>query len=146
MKNQPPTDPSKRRSRLENEVLEILERTDRETPNVVKFQSRVQRQRLSLRTRLRRYTVHLRLSSQNLLLATFVLAILAVIASNASPLAGRVLAFLSVAALVSLFARSLWKPEQPSVKRWRGRDVDFSSPTRPEWWNRLFGGPKGPKR
>ena len=147
MNNQPPTEPRKPKSRLEDEVLEILHKADRPPSNVVKFQSRVRRQRMSTFSRLGDAAGRFHVTGLNLLIAAIVLAILAAIFDDRSALVGRVLALLSVACLIGLFVRRWIRPEQPQIKTWRGRDINIRShPQRPEWLDRWFGGPKPPRR
>lgn len=147
MDKQPPVEPSRSNSRLEDEVLEILHKADRPSSNVVKFQSRVRRRRMSTAHRLRNSATRVHLTGLNLLIATVVLAILAAMLDDRSALLGRILALLSVACLIGLFVRRWVRPEQPQIKTWRGRDVDFRpGPQRPEWLDRFLRGPKGPRR
>jgi hypothetical protein len=135
------------RSRLEDEVLEILTKSDRPPSNVVKFQSKVRQKRYTAPNRLRASTANVRITSFSLLVAMIVLAILAAVIEDRSALIGRVLALLSLACLIALFVRRWVRPEQPQIKTWRGRDVDFRPPPRrPEWLDRLMGGPRGPRR
>ena len=147
MNNQPPREPRKSQSRLEDEVLEILHKSDRPPSNVVKFQSRVRRQRMSILGRLGHAVGRFQVTGLSLLIATIALAILASVFDDRSAILGRVLALASVACLIGLFVRRWIRPEQPEIKTWRGRDINLRShPQRPEWLDRFFGGPKPPRR
>jgi hypothetical protein len=75
-----------------------------------------------------------------------VLAVLAAFVDDSSPLLGQVLALGSIAAFVWLYVRGFRGPDRNSTKSWRGRDIDFSPSSRPDWLNRRFGGPKRPRR
>jgi hypothetical protein len=143
---QPQSDSSKPHSRLEDEVLEILHRTDRPVSNVVKFRSRVRSNRNSFRDRFRIPTGRLHVTGLSLLVASLVLAVLAAFVDDSSPLLGQVLALGSIAAFVWLYVRGFRGPDRNSTKSWRGRDIDFSPSSRPDWLNRRFGGPKRPRR
>lgn len=140
------TDSSRPRSRLEDEVLEILTRVDGPPSNVVKFKTRVRRGRHGLVDRLRQQVGRVRITGLTLLIATMALAILAAIVDGSSPLLGRLLALASIATLIWLFVRGFRGPDRSSSKTWRGRDIDFSPSSRPDWFSRRFGGPKRPRR
>jgi hypothetical protein len=146
MVQQSPPDPSKPRSRLEDEVLEILQRADRPPSKVVQFRSRAQRERRSIAAQIDQVLSRVRITSMILLVACLVLAIVAALVSDASPLAGRILAICSIVALVALFVRSWRSPQQPTSKTWRGRDIDFHPSPAQDLWNRFRNRPKGPKR
>ncbi len=139
-------DRDERRTRLEREIREILERTDRPPSNVIKFQSRVRRDRHAAVNKMRSRTDRIRVTGLSLLIASVALAILASLVDESSPLIGRILAVASFAALVWLYVRYFRHPDEPAVKQWRGRDVDFSPTRRPDWFDRKFGGPKRPRR
>jgi hypothetical protein len=133
---------AQRRSRLENELREILERTDRPPSNVVKFKSRVQRNRMTLRQRLATIRFAGFVTELNVLIAAIVLAVLGFVLGDSSPALGRLLGLLSVGAVVLLFVRYFRRPGQHSVKTWRGRDIDFSPPRRSDWLDKRLGGPR----
>lgn len=137
-----PEEREQRRTRLEDEIREILERSDRPPSNVIKFKSRVRRNRLSTRQRLETLRGHGIVTDLNILIAAVVLAVLGFVLGDSSRALGRLLAFASVAAFVWLFVRYFRRPDHRSVKTWRGRDVDFSPPRRPDWLDRRFGGPR----
>jgi hypothetical protein len=137
MVQEPPPNPSEPRSRLEDEVLEILHRTDRPPSNMIKFKSRAQRERMQAVRGITGTVSNLTATSTSLLITCVALAVVAVIISDASPLAGKILALLSIAALFALFFRAWWGPKPPTTKVWRGRDIDLRPPPGQEMWNRL---------
>ena len=141
-----PPDPSKSRSRLEDEVLEILERTDRPPSKVVKFRTRAERERRSVASRVNSKVSDFQVTSVTLLGACLVLAILAAILSDSSPLAGKILAIGSIAALVALFTKSWRSPKPPTTKTWRGRDIHLRPSPAQDMWNRFRDRSKKPKR
>jgi len=134
------------RSRLEDEVLEILQRADREPSNVVRLSDAMRHRQRGLSRRFGEARFAISLTSTNLLIACVGLALVAVLVKDASPLAARLLGIASVIALVTLFVRAYVRPESSRTKRWRGRDIDLSSPSVPEWFDRRFRRPKGPRR
>lgn len=116
------------RSRLEDEVLEILHKTDRPPSNVVKFRAHARRRRMVDGQRLRSVVQGFQLTSLQLIIATLGLALLAVFVEGHSALLARGLALLSVACLVAIFVRRFRRPEPPQTKTWRGRDIQFRPP------------------
>lgn len=130
------------RSRLENEIQEILERTDRPPSNVVRFTTKVKRDRNLASRRFTAYRFGGIVTDLNILIAAMVLAVLGFAASDSSSALARLLAVLSVAALVWLFVRYFRRPGHGPVKTWRGRDIDLSPPRRSDWLEKRFGGPR----
>jgi|GEM_PF-1902335 len=133
------------RSRLEDEVLEILARTDLEPGRVIKFKSRAQRERVQRTRQLRDRIGGLRLSGREWLIASVVLAILAMIINHSSPLLAKILALGCIGCLAMIYVVAFRELKGPTTKRWRGRDID----TRPPSENPLRGWTKGsrpPKR
>jgi hypothetical protein len=145
-------DPREKSSRVEREVLEILERADAAKSPVENVQATVRRQSASARTRLSK-SAHepWRLSRwpQGLFRigAALLLAIAAAFIGEAFRLGAIVLA---IASAIAFF--SLWVPTRVSgpgsAPRWRGRDLrdeddppgfDLERIPRPR-------GPKGPSR
>ncbi len=118
------------RSRLEAEVLEILERSERPIP----FTTRVRR--ITWRRRRDRLFDHLRSpldyvknqGSRAVAIAAIVCAVLALFLNNAAPLLSRA-AGLAFIVLIAIFFFVGFKTgaSGSSSKRWRGRDVDFNS-------------------
>jgi hypothetical protein len=139
--------PGGRRSRLEDEVLEILYRTDRPPTARDRIRARLQARAAKARAVARRHDkVAVQVDSGVLLIACLAAAMLAYLVSDASPLAGRLLGLLSVALLLIPIVRSLVGPQSARKKQWRGRDVDLSSPPRPLWFDRVFRGPRRPRQ
>ena len=137
-----PEERDNRRTRLENEIREILERSDRPPSNVVKFRSQVQRNRLTLRQRFASVRIAGVVTDLNILIAAIVLAVLGFVIGDSSQALGRLFGLLSFGAVVWLFVRYFRRPGQHSVKTWRGRDIDFPPPRRSDWLDKRFGGPR----
>lgn len=135
-------DRNRRRSRLESEISEILERSNRPPSNVVKFRSQVRKNRYSIRQRAQTADVSSLTTEINILVAAVALAVLGVLIGDASEAAGRLLAILSFAAVVWLFVRYFRRPDHRSIKTWRGRDIDLTPPRRSEWLDRRMGRPR----
>jgi hypothetical protein len=146
------SDQGERSSRLEREVLEILERTNTPPSPVESVHAAVRRQRASASARLSvgpRHRWLPRSWSQDLvrLAAALVLAIAAAWIADTFRVGALVLAIASAIAFFSLWAQpgtsSLGKPT-----RWRGRDLNDRDdppsidPGRLVPWR----GPKGPRR
>lgn len=139
---------SPRRSRLEDEVLEILYRSDRSPTFADRLRAASRRARTSVRRRPRLGIGEFlaRLDSGMWLAACVLVGIAAFFVRNASPLLARVLAVLCLAMILLAIVRSFGRPDRGSVKRWRGRDIDFSPPSRPLWIDRVFRGQRRPPR
>lgn len=133
------------RSRLEDEVLEILQRSSLEPGKVVRFTSKAQRERTVRIRQAKDRLSSVRLSSLHFLAGCLLLAVLAAIVDNASPFLGKMLALGSIGCLVWVFVSSFRSPRETTTKRWRGRDIDFRPPGS-GWSDRFRGGPKPPKR
>lgn len=133
--------PKPQRSRLEDEVLEILDRTDLEPGRVIKFKSRAQRERAQRTRQLRDRLGAVRLSGTEWLIAAVVLAILAMIVNHSSPLLAKILGLGCIGCLVMIYVVAFRQPKGPTTKRWRGKDID----TRPPSENPFRGWTKGPK-
>ena len=122
------------RSRLEDEVLEILVRADRQPTSFREHVRRKTQQRR--RTQLSAATRSLpRLSTAGpgtFLVACFALALLATVVRDASALLAYALALLSIASLVMVWVRRGGGAGGPGVKTWRGRDMDLNPPP-PAW-------------
>lgn len=112
-------------SRLETEIKEILQKSDRPPSPVIKLSSRARRQRFRAVSRWNR-RAQFQASGANLLVLTLVLAVAAAIVAHGSPLLGKFFAYASFGTLVYLVGRSLIRPRDAQrTKRWRGRDIDF---------------------
>lgn len=126
-------EPSGGRSRLEDEVLEILVRSEQPTSLSDHIRRKAMRER---RTRARRVATGLpgaaSLGPGSLLIASIVLAFVAAVVRDWSALLGQLLAIASVAALIGIYVVTHRRPGGPNVKQWRGRDIDLS-PTSPAW-------------
>lgn len=132
--DEPLTPSSGHRSRLEDEVLEILAQADRPTS----FADHLRRKAAMKRRAQARQTVHWlaagrsHLTSGTLLIGCAVAAILALVLSHTSALLAHGLAILSVVLLLAPIVLRYRSPHQTTIKTWRGRDVDLR-PGPPEW-------------
>lgn len=150
-------DKDRRYSKIEEEILDILEKVDDSPPprrgsNVVKFK----RRRRSPVAGLRRALPDLRnpldgLTPLKLLAATIIFAIAAVFAQNISGMLSLVLVLAAVIAFLALFIvrsgprSSISGPKgsgSPHVKRWRGRDIVLEprQKTTSRGWKRFLPG------
>lgn len=129
-------DPNKPYSKVEREVLEILDQMEqqpaKERPNnVVEFRARQRKRNWHLPS-LRRPQVNLRLLTPlRMLLLTVVLAVAAFIVRDYSSTIALVLAIGSITSLLSLFfiggsgpRSGGGPPRTPQTKRWRGQDIE----------------------
>lgn len=131
-------------SRIEREVLEILEKTEQEKPPVTDMvrwkASRRQRQLKQQVLRLLR-ELRQRLTPGVIFMFGITFAILAIAMRHGAPLPARVAAFLALGCLVAPFIIVLRRPvNKGPVKTWRGRDISLS-PEEPSpvdalrrWW------------
>lgn len=137
----PPEPPASGRSRVESEVLEILERADRD-PTIA---DRMRAKSWETRAALGRQAVPTRpdkLTPGMLLIGSVLLAVAAAALRGVSPLLAVLLGLASFGMLAALWfdgGRQL-----PSASKWRGRDLDPRSgpdSTGPgsDWW-------RGPRR
>jgi hypothetical protein len=120
--------PTRRPSRLETELNEILAKSEQGQSNVVKFTSRAQRQRARTIQRYRRWRPTLQATGTNLLVVTTVLALAAFVIARSSPFVGRFVAYASIACFVYLLGRAWIRPHAAGdrrTKRWRGRDIEI---------------------
>jgi len=141
-------EPPSRRSRLEDEVLEILYRSDRPPSTPERIRSALRR--TSSRLRFRRpglfSDIVSRFDSGLWLLVCVALGVVAFAVRNASPLLARALVVLCLALFVLALVRSFGRPNQGSVRQWRGRDINISPSSRPLWLDRVFRGQRRPPR
>ena len=127
------TEPPKR-SRLEEEVLEILQKTDTPPPRPIALRSAADRTMWRTRLRARGWAEEiasrLRQGGWSVIVAGMVLAIFAnVLVDPASPLFARVLLYAGAALIVLGFVQ-LYRGGSGSSggKLWRGKRVDFDRP------------------
>lgn len=134
------------RSRVEREVIEILEQAEREPPPITdlakwRAMSAGRRRKAQLRAALP--ALRQRLTPGIVLVLGIAMAVIAFSTRHGSPTVSRAFAFLALAGLVAPFImayrRSAAGPG-PTVKRWRGEDVRFgNAPEDPlervrRWW------------
>ncbi|MCC6313324.1 MAG: hypothetical protein IT337_04885 [Thermomicrobiales bacterium] len=135
----PPPDPSSpRRSRLEDEVIEILNKTDRPPTVVDRAKARAAESQATLLREFRRPST-LQRPPLAMLAVSLVLAIAAALVSGIAPFLGILLGLASFAALASLWFQRT--PAASSPPRWRGRDMG-GRPKPAEWLERWRTPPK----
>lgn len=134
--NPPPT--PGRRSRLEDEVLEILARADKPTSLTDHVRRKTQRQRQQrLQTSVGRFSSWSAGLDANTFLMGFVIAALLVMfLGDSSALLARLIAIVGLFCLLAPIVLRFKSPRQPTIKQWRGRSIDLS-PQGPEWMNSL---------
>lgn len=125
--------PTPPRSRLEDEVLEILVRADQPTSLGDHVRRKARQQR---RTRFERAARSVPTPTTAgpgvFLVGCLVLALLASIVRESSALLAGLLVLASVASLAMVAVRRHGGAGGSSVKTWRGRDLDFNPPP-PAW-------------
>ncbi len=130
-----------KRSRLENEVLEILQKADTPPPKPIALRSAADRTLWRTRLRARGWSSQaadlLRAGGWSVILAGMALAIAANVAIEPlSPLLARLALYVGVALIVLGFVR-LYRggPGSRGGKLWRGRRVDLDRPGN-DWKNK----------
>ncbi|MEA2529847.1 MAG: hypothetical protein QOF33_5004 [Thermomicrobiales bacterium] len=143
-----PESPLGRRSRLEDEVLEILYRSDRPPSLTDRARATLRRSRRSLRWRPSAFMAEIAsgLDSGLWFVACIVLGVVAFFVRDASPFLARMFAVLCLALIILAIVRSFSRPNRGMEKRWRGRDFDISPSSRPLWLDRVFRGQRRPPR
>lgn len=123
------------RSRLEDEVREILVRSERNTPLSDRVRRTARRPRLRLvQPPRQRSTWTARIGPGSLWLGSIAVAILASAVRDSSQLLATLLALISVGLFVSLYIR---RPGDPmSTKYWRGQPLDLR-PKSSNWLDQL---------
>lgn len=120
-----------KRTRLEDEVLEILQKNDRP----ISFSDHVRRKAIRQRQAARPRTTRLQ---QNRFwpvapfVAAFALAFIGLSIRDTSALLATLLAWASVVLLFLPIINRIRRPANTQIKRWRGRDVDLRPPRR-DW-------------
>ncbi len=132
-----------RPSRLEEQILEILEKAERE-PRWRRVLRQLRRPRVRLPRPGRRWPRLALPRDTALLAAAFLIALLAIVVRDWSRTLAQLLAILSLLAFFAPVVRQLagggqWAPDRP--RRWRGRDIDLPPPRRGlsgwiryQWW------------
>jgi hypothetical protein len=114
-------------TRIEREVLEILERTETERPPVtdlVKWKAQHQRRRSQQQLSMAGQRLRQILSPGMLLVCGVVLSLIAVFALDSSSGFGRIVSIAAIALIIIPFGMAFRRPNRPSdVKRWRGQDM-----------------------
>ncbi|MGH2613691.1 MAG: hypothetical protein ACRDJC_00490 [Thermomicrobiales bacterium] len=143
------SDPGERSTRVEREILEILERADAEKTPVASFQEAVRRKQAAARGQVSRdATPRWSLPNTSSPLVRIAGAVLFAVVAAMTADASRLIAVVfAIASAVAFF--SLWVPSRPSgigeSPRWRGQRLDddeprfgFGAGRTPPW--------RGPKR
>jgi len=143
-----PEEPKQREplSRIEREVLEILERTDSDKPPVtdlVKWKAQSQRRQRQQQMSSIAHQLRERLTPGILLLLGVVLSVLALVFRHGTPEVARIFAIAALVCLIVPFIMVFRRPAQPTgPKRWRGRDMVLESHGESpieairRWWKR----------
>lgn len=117
-------DEQPRRTRLEDEVREILVRADHPTSLRDHVQRRTAR-RPPMRAKQRAAWTPAALGGGLSWIASMAFALLGVMVQSSSPLLGGLFGIASAVALAMLWLRRGGASAGPAPKRWRGRDLDF---------------------
>jgi hypothetical protein len=144
----PENNDSPRHSRLEEEVLEILQQSERPISFTERVRARAEREQFERRARLsnRAHSARVEVTPGMMLIGAIIAALLAWWVSDFSGLLARVLAIVSVDLLVVPIILQFRRPSRSvNSKRWRGRDVSFSN-GQPAWYNDLRDRLKRPPR
>jgi hypothetical protein len=132
-------------SRIEREVLEILEKSDQEKPPVTDMMRwKAQSQRRQRKQQLATGVHHARerLTPGMIFILGLALTVMAIVVRHGSPTVARTMAILALVCLIVPFLMVVRRPKSPTgVKTWRGKEMiedrDFESPivTIKRWWN-----------
>ena len=131
-------------SRIEREVLEILERTDQDKPPVtdmMRWKARSQRRQRKQQISATLDHARQRITPGVIFVLGIALTLIAIFARHSSPLLARGSAILALACLIIPFVMAIRRPKSPTgVKSWRGKDMsfgqDYESPidSIKRWW------------
>lgn len=140
--NDPP-----RRTRLESEVLEILEQSDRPISFSEKVRARAERERMERRTEMLNRVRHFwtELTPGMMLIGAIFAAFLTWWVQDLSGILARLFAVTSVGLILAPIIMRFRQPSQPTTPRWRGRDMN-SSISQPDWYNEMRDRFKRPPR
>jgi hypothetical protein len=144
MATQPP-ESGRKHSRLEEEIEEILMRADR-PPTLWERLRAFLRRRPRLPSAARARSRLHRLEGGAFVAGAVLTAIAAFLLRDASHLLARSLAVIAVILLLAPIVMSFVGPKHESAKRWRGREIIDTPPSRPSWLDRMFKGPRRPPR
>ncbi len=132
-RNRADEQPPPRRSRLEDEVREILVRADQPASFTDHVRRKAQQRRREQFASASRVLPQLdTLGPGAFLIGCFVVAFLATLVRSSSPLLAQLLAVGSVALLAMVWVRRRGASGGSRIKQWRGRDIDLSPPP-PAW-------------
>ena len=138
--------PNPPRSRLEDEVLEILVRAEQPTSFRDHVRRRAQRQRRERLTNAAREVPSFATAGPGtFLIACLVLAFLAALVRDSSGFLAALLALASVASLAMVAVRRRGGAGGSGPKMWRGRDLD-PGPSTPAWVESLRDRFRGPPK
>jgi len=132
------------RTRLEEEVLEILQRTDTPLSMSDHVRRKVAQERRERARRWSRTATSLpqRLGSFSGIFGFAVLGFLAFVVRDLSPLLATILAIASVVVLLIPIISGVRSPRGSTNRRWRGRDMDsfpssYGPSSQPAWFEHL---------
>ena len=137
MPHREPGDPqagNQGRSRLEDEVLEILVRADQPTSLKDHIRRKARRDRAARLSQWRRGVPRPKqgVGPGTLLVGSLAFAFVASAVRDSSALLAELLAAGSVALLIAIYVVRYRSPGRSDVKQWRGRDIDVN-PSPPAW-------------
>lgn len=139
-------EPTPSRSRVEDEVLEILARTDQPLPFRDHVRRRASRQRRAqLGHAASKWWKVPVVTPGMLLLGSFVVAIVASSVRSSSALLATLLAVMSIGLFSCLYVQRFRRQPGSDVKRWRGRSIGVDDTT-PDWLNNARQRMKRPPR
>lgn len=118
------SEPTPRRSRMEDEVLEILYRADRPPTTGEKARARIDEARFAARRSFatKRFGPSVRIGPLALMIGSLVLAVAAAALRGAAAPLAVLLGFGSAAMLLAIWFDR--RPRPSASTRWRGRDLD----------------------
>jgi hypothetical protein len=132
-------------SRIEREVLEILEKSDQEKPPVtdmMRWKAQSQRRQRTQQLATGLHHARERLTPGMVFILGLALTVLAIVVRHGSPSIARITAILALICLIVPFLMVLRRPKSPTgVKSWRGKEMtedrEFESPivTIKRWWH-----------
>lgn len=140
-----PPESGRRHSRLEEEIEEILLRADRPPTFLERVRAFLRRRpRITLTGRAK--VLAGRFDDSAFVAGAVLTAIAAFLLRDSSQLLARILAVVAVILLLVPIVMSFTGPKHRAAKRWRGREIIDTPPSRPSWLDRMFKGPRRPPR
>jgi hypothetical protein len=143
-----PERPTKGRSRLEDEVLEILSRSERPPTVAERARGTIRTTRRSLRFEADHWLDSLLhyFESGLWLIALIVLGFAAYFLEDTSRLLSKILVLICLGLFGLAIFRSIQRPSRGPVKQWRGRDMELTPMTRPLWVDKILRSTRRPPK